>query len=108
MTIRVAKNPRFASVRFLKKQKKSGYAPVSGTFLDWLNKKARLPNRPAPRHWARLVVRKVIKATRRDRRSPAAVRATADSGGSGGDPDPEPPRPHSYTYSLPASVGGAL
>ena len=48
--------------------------------------------------------RVVLRAVRRrDRRSPAAVRATADSGG---DPDPEPPRSHS-SCSLPAS-GGAL
>ena len=105
MTIRVAKNPRFASVRFLKKQKKAGVAPVPGTFLDWLDKKAQIPARPVPRHWSRIVVRRVARAARRDRRSPAAVRATADSGGSSSeDPDPEPPR---SSYSLPMP-GGAL
>lgn len=54
-------------------------------------------------------LRRVVRAVRRDRRSPAAVRATADSGGDP-DPDPEPPRPRPQSlYSLPASVvGGAL
>lgn len=96
----LAENPGSASLRYLKKQKKAGYAPVPGTFLDWLNKKAKLPDRPMPRHWSRLVVRRVARAVRRDRRSPAAVRATADSGG---DPDPEPPRSQKRS-----SRGGAL
>ena len=46
-------------------------------------------------------LRRVVRAVRRDRRSPATVRATADSGG---DLDPEPPR---SSCSLPMP-GGAL
>ena len=46
-------------------------------------------------------LRRVVRAVRQDRGSPAAVRATADSGGDP-DPDPEPPRPRKR------SRGGAL
>jgi hypothetical protein len=97
----LAENPGSASLRYLKKQKRTGHAPVPGTFLDWLDKKAALPKRPTHPRWAVVVVRRIVRATRRDRRSPAAVRATADSGG---DLDPEPPR---SSCSLPMP-GGAL
>lgn len=67
---------------------------------------SRLRHRPVRRATTPRL-RRVVRAVRRDRRSPAAVRATADSGGSSGDPDPDPEPPRPLLYSLPAS-GGAL
>lgn len=120
MTIRISKNPQFASptarrraknpsTRMVIRARKKGTRIANGSFLDWLNQRVKLPKRPARVHRAGVTGRGVRHTrARARRRSVAGVRrAATDSGG--GDPEPEPRSSYySYAGGIAPRMGGAL